>query len=453
MQTEEKLEGVTHEETLRRAREVLDRNWTGTFTMPSHELYPQQWSWDSALTSMGLIHVDQGRAQEEMRSLFRAQWENGLLPHIVFSGHAGNDYFPGADYWDVRRNPYAPRDVPCSGLAQPPLHASAVLHLLQVAPDREDALEFAKEMYPKLRAWHDYLYRERDPRREGLAYICHPWESGRDNSPVWDEVMARIQFKRSDIPDYRRNDSDDWIRDGRPSNKDYDVYIYLCEVLKRLDFRDADVARECPFLVQDLLFNSILCQAEQDMAELAEAVGADPVIHRRRGEWTAEAFRRKLWDNRHDIFLPHDLRLDRPLQRHEIGGFSPLFAGIPDRFQARRCHEMLDSEAFGPVGDKTCFAVPSYSREDIDYDPTNYWRGPVWLNIGWLIGMGLRRYGYSEHARWLFRSVRELPRRSGFRERYHTETGEGEGVDNFSWSAAVYLHCHHEGLFEGQETL
>ena len=57
------------------------------------------------------------------------------------------------------------------------------------------SIDFIKEIYPKLLKWHKYLYNERDIHDEGLVYIRHPWESGMDNSPVWDESFDRIQIK------------------------------------------------------------------------------------------------------------------------------------------------------------------------------------------------------------------------------------------------------------------
>jgi hypothetical protein len=74
-------------------------------------------------------------------------------------------------------------------VVQPPVHATAALYGYRHAEDETRAKEFLKYTFPKLRAWHPYLYRERDPGGEGLAYIRHPWESGMDNSPLWDQIM------------------------------------------------------------------------------------------------------------------------------------------------------------------------------------------------------------------------------------------------------------------------
>lgn len=102
-----------------RARAVLDANWTGAATRPGPGLYPYQWSWDAGFVAIGYARYDQARAETELRSLFRGQWSNGLLPHIVFAPEEGG-YFPGPGFWQTERSPYAPRRPRTSGIVQPP---------------------------------------------------------------------------------------------------------------------------------------------------------------------------------------------------------------------------------------------------------------------------------------------------------------------------------------------
>jgi len=75
---------------VRRARAVLDFNWTGKYTMPGPRLYPHQWSWDAAFIAIGYSSYDQERATRGLRHLFEAQWKNGLLPQLVFNPHFTN---------------------------------------------------------------------------------------------------------------------------------------------------------------------------------------------------------------------------------------------------------------------------------------------------------------------------------------------------------------------------
>ena len=72
-------------ELVRRARAVLDRNRAGAYTCPSVRLYPHQWLWDSCFTAIGIARFDAPRAADELRALFRGQWDNGMLPHMIFA--------------------------------------------------------------------------------------------------------------------------------------------------------------------------------------------------------------------------------------------------------------------------------------------------------------------------------------------------------------------------------
>ena len=35
---------------------------------------------------------------------------------------------------------------------------------------------------------------ERDPEKSGLVTIFHPWESGCDDSPIWDDALTRVSI-------------------------------------------------------------------------------------------------------------------------------------------------------------------------------------------------------------------------------------------------------------------
>ena len=67
------------------ATDVLRRNGLKSWTKPAPTLYPHQWSWDSAFIALGLAHVDNRRATDELETLFTGQWSTGKVPHIVFN--------------------------------------------------------------------------------------------------------------------------------------------------------------------------------------------------------------------------------------------------------------------------------------------------------------------------------------------------------------------------------
>src|SRR5205807_8389527 len=143
---------------------------------------------------------------------------------------------------------------------QPPVHATAVWRLHQVAADDG----FLEEMLPRLRAWHDYLYRARDLEGDGLVAIHHPWESGMDNSPAWDGALAAIEVPPGAVPPYQRIDLSHAPDSQRPSVLDYDQYLYLLELLKARDYDERRIRHDFPFAVADPLFNAALAQAEED---------------------------------------------------------------------------------------------------------------------------------------------------------------------------------------------
>ncbi|KAF0093387.1 MAG: glycoside hydrolase family protein [Puniceicoccaceae bacterium 5H] len=431
------------------AQRILDDNWQGTHTLPAQGLYPHAWSWDSAFIAIGRARTAPERGAEELRNYFRGQWANGMCPHIVFAKN-NTDYTPGPEFWQSAfRSDDAPDDVETSGLIQPPIHACAALHVARHWDDETARDDFLREMYPKLRAWHDYLYRERDPIGEGLIYIRHPWESGRDNSPVWDQLLSRFDLKPIDVPQYQRADCTDWKSAGRPSDAEYDAYMFLAEQAKREGYRERSLQRVCPFLVQDLLSNTVLVQAELDLAEIARMIGEDVDGHQGRADKTAEAMRRKLWDDQLRTFLPYDVQQGRRLHTHELGGFTPLFARIPTDEQAGQIAEQIESKAYSGSCHYRSFAAAGYSRIEPGYQARNYWRGPLWININWLIYRGLIDYEqHEELSKRLLRSIYVLPVLGGFREHYNPENGEGQGAENFSWSAALFLEEYHSGSYE-----
>ena len=109
---------------------------------------------------------------------------------------------------------------------------------------------------------------------------------------------------------------------------------------------------------------------------------------------------------------------------------------------------------------KTPYGIASLSKDDRFYHRANapgdaaYWRGPIWINLNYLIAGALHHYAHAEgpqrsRAAEIYAELREnlvgnLQReweRSGFLwEQYHPETGAGQRTHPFNgWSALVLL--------------
>lgn len=155
------------DDVIAKAIEVLRLNDLGHYTVPTHGLYPFQWNWDSALSALGLAYVDEDRAWTEIETLFDHQWEDGMVPHIIFH-KIDPGYFPGLEVYDTKR------PVPTSGLTQPPVTGFAVRRLYDRAKYKEMARARAGALLPKIARWHDWFYSARDPDGTGLVAVIHP---------------------------------------------------------------------------------------------------------------------------------------------------------------------------------------------------------------------------------------------------------------------------------------
>ncbi len=128
----------------------------------------------------------------------------------------------------------------------------------------------------------------------------------------------------------------------------------------------------------------------------------------------------------------------KPLPTLVAAGFGPIFAGIPDQQRAERMYTYLNSPSFCRL-DEACYPVPSYDRQSPDYTPNRYWRGPVWINVDWLLMHGLRHYGFDEYAARIRQAIIDLPKEHGFYEYFDPERGTGHGTGDFSWTAALLI--------------
>jgi glycogen debranching enzyme len=409
------------------AARVLDANWNGTATVPSPGLYPHQWSWDSSFVSLGLARHRPDRARVELLSQFRGQWATGLVPHIVFSStvprHA---YFPGPEFWRSRAQPAAPRGVDTSGLAQPPLQALAALRLAQVRGRPQDHKAFLARLYPQLAAQHAYLERDRDVAGAGLVSLCHPWESGLENSPAWDRPLSAVEPLASP---YARDPHEGACADS-------DRHVSLVRSMRDAGYRAEYLRDDHPFVVEDPLFNAVFLASAHALAEVAELAGADPGPHRAAAARIHEAMLERLWDGEASCFRARDVRTGQLIPVVTIGGFAPLLDPELPPAIVRALVELLLSARFtGATG----YPVPTCDVQSAAFDRSGFWRGPTWVNTNWLVWLGALTHDLDAVSDLLLGATLRLVRQSGFREYFDPFDGTGRGSHDFSWSAALVL--------------
>jgi glycogen debranching enzyme len=407
------------------ARDILRRNDRGGYTVPTDRLYPYQWNWDSAFAAMGFATFDEPRAWAEVDSLLKGQWDDGLVPHIVFH-QVSADYFPGPDLWGVAHAP------PTSGITQPPVLASAVRRMLDGARDRAAAEARAAAVYPRLMRWHDWWERARDPAGTGLVAIIHPWESGMDNSPAWDEPIARVP--RTTRGTYQRRDTGFVDPAQRPRQDDYDRYMHMVELYRDTGWDPAALWKAAPFKVTDVATNAILHRADGDLAALAGRFGtpAERAAIAARRERRAAAFG-SLWNETRRVYQPLDLVAGKRLDVAASSGLLPLYAALPGADVAAMGDEIRRWLAAVRVG------VPTAPADSPRFEPRRYWRGPVWAIVNWMLADGLARGGETALATRVRSDTMALIGRHGFCEYFDPTDGTGLGGGAFTWTAAVYL--------------
>ena len=404
---------------------VMRKTDRGHYTVPTQGLYPFQWNWDSALSALGFSHFDEARAWTEIETLMAHQWDDGMVPHIIF--HRPDDgYFPGPEVWQTGRA------TPTTGITQPAVAGFALRRMFDRAQDRALAERMARALLPRIHAWHAWFYRARDPQGTGLVAIIHPWESGRDNSVDWDQAFTRVPTEG--VAPFRRRDTTHADPAHRPTDEQYKRYIWLVELFRGLNWDNRLLHDASPFRVVDPGFNAILIRAAADLADLAERLGETAIAAQERAfaERGLKAME-TLWSDRLGQYVCHDRAAGTAVDSASIGGLLAAFCAIPpDR--AAAIADRIDR-----LSRSAGYLVPSHDPTDPRFDPKRYWRGPVWLIVNYMIADGLAAAGQGAMARRITEHSLRLIEESGFAEYYDPMTAEPCGGGSFTWTAAMVI--------------
>jgi hypothetical protein len=411
----------------RQAIEILRGNDRGGYTMPTASgLYPAQWNWDSCLVALGLAQFEEARAVAEIETLFGGQWPDGMVPHILFHGD-DSSYFPNASVWQAGPTGRS------SGITQPLVAGTVVRYLFEHSPEPAIRQRLAG-LVPKLLAWHRWCYAARDPHGTGLVAIVHPWESGMDNSPVWDDALAAVDPGPSVA--HLRKDTGFAAAEHRPTGPEYDRYINLVIKYRDAGYRADHLNDIAPFRVADIGFNAILQRANQDLRVLLVAIGDDNgAAEVAAMEHKASNAIRRCWHDEDGFFYGVDTRSGGVIRKPGIAGLLPMFADATVATQHPRLVQRLEDWLT-----RVTYGVPSFDPGRPEFEPQRYWRGPVWLIMNWMLIDGLQRNGRTDLASRICRDSLALVERAGFAEYFNPLSGEPLGGSRFSWTAAMYLH-------------
>jgi putative isomerase len=216
--------------------------------------------------------------------------------------------------------------------------------------------------------------------------------------------------------------------------------------------------------------NSYLVREMRAFANLAELTGRSSLAEAYRGkaDTLAERMRSQMWDADEGFFFDRNARVDQPLMsRHagwasvlngsqdgrirvkSVSSFAALWAGVATPEQARR---MVYEHLFNPREFWTPYPIATlakserwYSRDWLPADLGCNWRAHTWIPTNYMIYHGLRDYGYPQLASIVAHYTHQLVQKSGNREYYDAETGEGNGLDPFwGWSLLGHFMPYEE---------
>jgi hypothetical protein len=367
-----------------RAREVLEQSWREAdgFCPPNPEVYPHQWLWDSCFHAIAWAALGDDRAVRELSTCLDGQLSSGFVPHMRYLGPSGN------------RGPLLDR----SSYTQPPVYA----HAARVV--RDAGFSVSDELLGRVAAGLDWLWSNRSSA-DGLMYVVHPWETGVDDSPRWDDWIRQAAYDHAAFSAVDRELVGETLFDR------YGAAVWSRAVV-----------------CAPASFNALTAHAA---LELGELTGDES--WRSRGEALAARIDDLLWDEAEGLWV------DRPLVGGGPSSSIPTLDGAlgvlvtPDAGKAERVlGQLTDPRRFGAP-----YGLGFLPREHPAYDPTEYWRGAAWPQLDYLFGLAATRWqDTSTHA-----AIREMAvagtLTSGFAEYWNPEDGTGLGAIPQGWAAVT----------------
>jgi len=338
---------------------------------PSKIYYIGSWQWDNFFHALAYRHVDARLAQDQLRILIDHQREDGMIPDAVHDeGVVTHLDFP------------VDADV-----TKPPLMAWAAWKLYEFDHDRE----FLNEIYGPIVRWNTWWFEKNDPDRNGLCEYQHPFSSGLDDSPLWDEGMP-------------------------VESPDLNTYLVL---------------------------------QQQDLARIAHEIGEEEDAAR--WEQLAQAMLQRLinmrWDDRAGLFWA--VRQGQRVPVLTPLSLFPLLTGqLPRTISDRLVEHLVDPNEFWSK-----FPVPSVALDDPKFNPRQMWRGPTWVNLNYLLIEGLFKSGYPDLAHRLRRMTLDLlTRNNDFYEYYDPNIGDNppKAAPIYGWSAALFIDMALQATREAQ---
>ena len=409
---------------INKAQKTLLGNRRKGYTLPTNnKLYPAQWNWDSAFIALGYSYFNLNYALKEITTLLDGQWKDGMVPHILFH-NPNTNYYPNYTAWNCGNK------IRSSGITQPPILATILKLILDKNKISNKQTKEIKKIVKKIIRFHEWFIKFRDPNKTGLVSILHPWESGYDNSPIWDEPMAKVTIEKN--LKYKRADNKLIKPDQRPLNIDYDRYVSIKNNLRKKKYNPKEIFKSSLFNVVDVGFNSLFLKANKDLIQISNKFNIETPKISNYVKVTEKNIL-KLYDKKKGIFFSKDIRNNKKIYIPSITNYFILFADLDNDFINNKLIKNLKNHN---KNDKYFFSSIKPSHNS--FEEKRYWRGPVWINCNWFIYQGLKNKDL-KFSNYVKKKTIKLLEKSKFYEYFSCKNGQPMGAKNFSWSASLYL--------------
>lgn len=421
-----------------------DIKHSGITPSVSYRWFNGLWAWDSWKNAVAVAEFDSELAKDSIRTMFdyqikstdeeRPQDEGAIIDAIYYQKESFNE-----------RN------------SKPPLAAWAVYNVYENDKD----IEFVREMYPKLQAYHEWWYRNRDTDKNGIAEygaMVHEAhykydENGnvikdKNNNPVINEdaIIEAAAWESG---------MDNAIRFDKEGIEQGDVGVKVFE-------NTGENGNVVGYSInqESVDLNAYLYAEKAFLKSLAEILGKkeDAIRYEKEAKEIADYVNKYMFDEETGFY--YDLQINSTGDEKKLlvnrgkgtEGYIPLWAKMSPKNKAKKVVEnIMDTEKFNL---KVPF--PTASKDNKFFDPNRYWRGPVWLDQALYGVEALENYGYKEEAKELayklFDNAEGVITSGVINENYNPITGEALHAKNFSWSAAAYYLLYKNTLSGGVNT-
>lgn len=372
----------------RSVRAALEAAWVEPpgYTAPNTAVYPWLWLWDSCFHSLVWLALDEpARAVAELESALRPD-PSGFVPHMGYQ-------------LEPRRSVELWGRLGSSSITQPPMYGHALAELHRAGID-------VGHIVAPATAGIRFLL-DRRARTDGLIQVVHPWETGCDDSPRWDDCCPGDGF---DIARWRTHKID------------------LLATIERGP--EGEPVRNPEFAVASIGFNALVAFNARELA----SVSGDDRLTSAASEVVGAIDAR--FDPARRTWFDDGPTASGSGRARTVDALLPLLVTEHAASRHAAVEELLDEDAhagaFGPRG--VHVGEPTYERNA-------YWRGPVWPQLAYLLWVALVR-GRAEEvdAAEVIRTTTVAGAvASGLAEYWDGDRGTGLGAIPQSWTGLAVV--------------